>query len=113
MTTKDLHLKAMNHADRAMLHTLAGRPEKATSHLRAALAAERAAAMTLHDDPTAEPSRSVLFRSAATLAIDVGDHAEALRLADLGLTPHTPAEIRAELEAVRAEVMRAQAVPRG
>lgn len=108
MTTKDLHHKAMRHCDKAMLHTLAGRPEKATAHMRAALAAERAAAMTLHDDLAAEPSRSVLFRSAASLALDVGDHAEALRLADLGLTEHTPAEIRAELEAVRA-----QAVTRG
>ena len=62
-----------------------------------ALAAERDAAMAT----TTQPSRAILLRSAAWLAVNAGDHAEALRLADLGLAdPTTMDRDHYELQAV-------------
>lgn len=52
---------------------------------RQALLRERMAADCLRDTPYLEPSRSVLYRSAAYLALDCGDFEEARRLATAGL----------------------------
>ena len=62
--------------------------------LREALALETGAAELAPDH---EPTRSVLYRSAACIAVELGDTAEAHRLARAGLRDSTPAEIRAEI----------------
>ena len=59
--------------------------------------AERDAALAT----TTQPSRAILLRSAAWLAVNAGDHAEALRLADIGLSdPTTGEREHHELQAV-------------
>ena len=50
-----------------------------------------------------EPSRSILCRSAACLAMRIGRHAEAVALAEIGLAGSPPDCVRAELEDVREQ----------
>jgi hypothetical protein len=69
--------------------------------LRRAFEFERDAADLLSDAENAEPSRSVLHRSAATLARDVGEVDEADRLIEQGLRGQPPPSIAAELEELR------------
>jgi hypothetical protein len=75
----------------------AGHPEAARACYVEALAAERDAAMAT----TTQPDRAILLRSAAWLAVNAGDHAEAVRLADIGLAdPTTMERDHYELQAV-------------
>lgn len=61
--------------------------------LEEAFQAERSAADLCGE----EPSRSVLYRSAATLALQKGDRSETVRLARCGLDGAPPPEIEEEL----------------
>ncbi|MGF1478750.1 MAG: hypothetical protein ACFB4I_04595 [Cyanophyceae cyanobacterium] len=58
---------------------------------------EAQAAALVADNLTAEPTRSVLHRSAAALAIDCGDFSQAQRLIQTGLAGTAPQEIAGEL----------------
>jgi hypothetical protein len=55
---------------------------------------------------TTEPSRSILYRSAAWLASNAGMYEEAIQLAEIGLMPHPhgdiPKRVLHELEEARA-----------
>lgn len=62
-----------------------------------ALVLERRAAMEFKDRIKYEPTRSVLFRSAATLANLAGDKRECERLLCMGLAGNPPDEIADEL----------------
>lgn len=68
--------------------------------LPAAFARERQAAELLLDRTDLEPTRSVVLRSAATLALECGDAAESRRLIERGLSGNPPPEIAAELRAL-------------
>ena len=92
------HRRAMEHADRAVAFN-AGDAARAEASFADALEAERLAA-ELVDSTGAEPSRSVLFRSAATIAMDAGNRAEAARLATIGLRGRPPPWIADELRDV-------------
>lgn len=67
-------------------------------YFKEALEQESKAAFLLFDQFDLEPSRSVLFRSAAFLAISCKAFREAERLACAGLAGRPPAEIRGELK---------------
>jgi hypothetical protein len=92
-----LHNKAMELAGRAFHADLHGEYAAAESLFREAFDAERQAALLLVDDTSAEPTRSVLLRSAATLAVDCHEYREAERLVALGLSGNPPTEIGDEL----------------
>jgi adenine-specific DNA-methyltransferase len=94
------HRAAMEHADRAFALAAAGDPSGARVAFVAAFQAERTAAELVDGAGGTEPSRSVLFRSAATLAMDAGDATEATRLATIGLRGHPPVSIAEELRDV-------------
>jgi hypothetical protein len=88
-----LHRKAMRCMDEAQ------------AYIRRALEAEEHCARTVTD----ELSRSVLFRSAASMAMLLGGYEKALELAHAGLdglAESPPREIRGELHAVVAEANR-------
>jgi len=53
-----------------------------------------------------EPSRSVFYRSAATICQRCGRYEGAIRLIKAGLAGNPPAEIKAELEELRGQVER-------
>jgi hypothetical protein len=96
---RTLHEQAMEVAAEAFLLRRRGEGDKAKTLALEAMRLETKAAGVLspHD---AEPARSVLYRSAATLALDAGEPKEAARLAHLGLGGHAPPEIEDELRAV-------------
>ncbi len=96
-----LHDAAMQLAERGFLERDSSR---ARDWFRSALDKERAAASLLTEAGDEEPTRSVLFRSAATLALDCNDYIEAERLIDQGLAGTPPPEIAGELKDLRRRV---------
>jgi cobalamin biosynthesis Mg chelatase CobN len=96
-TVRDIHRDAMEVADEAEAAKKAKDYENARKFFRQALALERQAANSLLNDLEAEPTRSVLFRSAASLAMDCGEYREAERLASTALAGNPPDDIADEL----------------
>ncbi|MEW6348095.1 MAG: hypothetical protein AB1646_03480 [Thermodesulfobacteriota bacterium] len=95
-----LHDRAMDHAAKGDLARMMGNNEEAQVHIREALRLERLAAEMVRNRVDLEPSRSILFRSAASLALENGDLREAERLAAMGLYGNPPDEIADELRDV-------------
>ncbi|NEO86247.1 MAG: hypothetical protein F6J87_18620 [Spirulina sp. SIO3F2] len=95
---QDLHAQAMNLAEQAELAKLRGATADYQQCLHQALQLEQQAAQLIAPDPAAEPTRSVLHRSAATLAIDCGELQTAEKLIITALTGTPPAEIAEELK---------------
>jgi len=91
-------------------------PRQAGKLFRSAFEHERKAAELLEGSYDYEPTRSVLYRSAATLARDCRDFSEAKRLIQEGLTGNPPGNVAAELKEllrlVRSDEARGPAQPR-
>lgn len=92
-----LHDAAMNWYDRSEMARFKGDVAESKSLLREALKYECDAAFAAMNNGRPEPTTSVLLRSAAQLAINVGDVALAERLACAGLSGSPPPEIADEL----------------
>jgi hypothetical protein len=101
---KDLHHEAMRLADQADHLRRSGDAEGAQTHLRLALEQERRAAELAVADLALEPTRSVLHRSAATLAFQCGDYREAERLIAVALSGNPPETIAEELRDLLEQV---------
>ena len=86
---QELHAQAMNFAERAELAKLLGYTAAMQDLLRQAFELEYQAAQQVAELIDAEPTRSVLHRSAATLAIACGElqTAEQLSLLSLASPP--------------------------
>ena len=97
MEVLELHRKAMDLADRADWMKSQSRDEEAEVLYRKSLEAEQDAANSARQQHVGEPTESVLFRSAASLAYVLKDYREAERLIGLGLAGNPPAEIADEL----------------
>lgn len=102
-----LHRQAMAFANDAYAADLKGDLSTAASLFSKAFESESRAAYLLKDDFDAEPSRSVLCRSAASLGVDCGEFREAERLVAIGLMGNPPEEICEELREVYYSVPRA------
>lgn len=90
-----LHKVAMSLAGQAVgVQRIGG---DARDLFRDAFENERAAAMLLVNSLEIEPTRSILFRSAASLAMDCGEFREAERLIGMALAGNPPEEICEEL----------------
>lgn len=100
MEIQELHRQAMELADKADFQKMQGNADEANALFRQSLDAERKAALTAQQQRVGEPTESVLFRSAATLAYTIGDYREAERLTCLGLAGNPPAEIAEELRSL-------------
>ncbi len=92
-----LHRKAMDLADDAAYESSKGNVQSAHLLYTRAFESERAAAQLVAGALDLEPTRSVLFRSAASLAIDCGEYREAERLVAQGLIGNPPEDIAEEL----------------
>ncbi|MCO6454150.1 MAG: hypothetical protein J5I93_02440 [Pirellulaceae bacterium] len=92
-----LHEEAMTLAGQAFHADLHGDYSAAEELFRKAFDLERRGAMLLADDTGSEPTRSVLLRSAASLAVDCREFREAERLVAIGLSGNPPHEIADEL----------------
>jgi len=97
MTVREHHRKAMEFADLAFTARLKGEYGEATRLFEHALEMEREAAMALANNGEAEPTRSTLLRSAASLALDCKQYREAERLSSIALSGNPPAEIAEEV----------------
>lgn len=99
----DLHHSAMDFVERAHRLRANGDPIAAVKAYREALRREREAAELVPKD--LEPSRSILYRSAATIAVCCGDLDEALRMAEAGLAGAPSAEIHDDLQAIQQQIL--------
>jgi hypothetical protein len=95
---QDLHRQAMDLAELAFTAKLRGDLERADLLFRQAFEKESSAAMLVASDLSAEPTRSVLHRSAASLAVDCGETQAADRLIATALSGNPPQEIADELK---------------
>jgi len=92
-----LHDEAMNLAELAAVARVKGNLQQANELLRKAYQNEANAAHLMLDVSSPEPTRSVLFRSAASLAIDCNELREAEKLIAVGLAGSPPSDIAEEL----------------
>lgn len=97
-----LHAQAMSHANDGFAHRVLGQHAQAAAEFREAWKLERQVAMSLLA-LSLEPSRSILFRSAASLALLCGETDDARRLAHLGLGGDPPLRVREVLLEVLAD----------
>ncbi|BAY47295.1 hypothetical protein SAMD00079811_49130 [Scytonema sp. HK-05] len=95
---RELHQQAMDLAEMAEVAKLRGNLTQAEQLSRQAFEKELQAAQLIASDVEAEPTRSVLHRSAATLAIDCGKIDSAERLIAIALSGNPPQEIAEELK---------------
>lgn len=97
-TITEKHNQAMNLAEAAFTAKLRGDLEQAEKLTQQAWMHEQAAAELIAPQLDAEPTRSILHRSAATLAINCGELKAAERLIATALSGNPPEEIADELK---------------
>lgn len=98
VSIKVLHRAAMEHADLAYEAKRHGDDVIAHQHFCNAFVLEKQAAEMANAIPNSEPSRSILFRSAATLGIQAEQFQEAAELVCRALEGAPPTELIQELE---------------
>ncbi|HVE71433.1 MAG TPA: hypothetical protein VNI54_08705 [Thermoanaerobaculia bacterium] len=96
-TSIDLHDAAMNFAEEAMAARRAGDETAANNLFRQAFSREREAADLVEAADSLEPTRSILLRSAASLALQANELREAERLVARGLGGNPPDDVADEL----------------
>ena len=94
----EIHQQAMDFAEMAEVAKLRGDLASASQLFRQAFEKERLAAELIASHLEAEPTRSVLHRSAASLAIDCNEIHAAERLIAIALSGNPPQEIAEELK---------------
>lgn len=99
-----LHEQAMHLTDQALAARRVAAHDRASDLFRQAFEYEAAAAK-LMADTALEPTRSVLHRSAATLALDCGEIREAEKLIATALAGDPPPEVAQELRALLLELL--------
>jgi hypothetical protein len=99
-----LHREAMEAAEEASVERIKGEPSRAEKLLKQALAKEKEAAGMLATETSMEPTRSVLYRSAASLALECGDARDAEKLISMALSGNPPDEIATELRDLLEQV---------
>lgn len=103
-STRDLHNQAMDLAEAANAAFRAGLGEQAAQLFEEAFGYEQEAALRMAPNVEAEPTRSVLHRSAATLALHCNRLRDAERLIAVALAGDPPAEIAEELRDLLEQV---------
>ena len=88
----------MDLAEQAAIKKLRGDSSGMEELLQRALALETEAAGMVADDMEAEPTRSVLHRSAATLAVQCGELQQAEKLIAVALAGQPPLDVAEELK---------------
>ncbi|AQG81328.1 hypothetical protein [Spirosoma montaniterrae] len=112
---KEQHRQAMAYAQEAMLAERDKNGEQAILLYRKAFNLEKEVAMSFFSDEQKQPTRAVLFRSAAALAKNCGEYEEAQRLIRYGLSGNPSAAIVTELTALGntiEEILRTRVLPK-
>ena len=94
---KQLHREAMDSLRKADESLVQRDMELYKQYLHNALELEANAAALLKDKLSAEPTRSILYRSAASIAVSCGEYRRAEKLVIQALRGHPPVEIKNEL----------------
>lgn len=94
---QSLHKEAMDLAEEAFIAKKQGNKEKAWELFERAFDKEKKAALTQQENYNLEPTRSVLLRSAASLALQIERFYEAERLISRAFIGNPPEEIANEL----------------
>lgn len=102
--TTELHENAMEFWDESFFARREGNISLANEKLRKALEVETQAAERLKDDLDEEPSRSVLYRSAASMAMSCEEYRQAEKLIATALAGNPPEEIAEELRDLLKQV---------
>jgi hypothetical protein len=97
-TLRELHDKAMRIAHLAMVARHNQEWERAETLAREASELEAHAAELVPEDQNSEPTRSILYRSAASLAYQCKEFASAQRLIAKGLAGYPPPQVEQELK---------------
>jgi tetratricopeptide (TPR) repeat protein len=105
--SKELHRAAMRHAQEAYMAVFNGDTAAALPLYEQAFLLEQQAANHFILDLEQEPTRSVLFRSAANLAFKCQKYEEAKKMVYFGLAGNPPQEIAQELIDVYQRVIQA------
>ena len=109
LSVKALHRQAMERADELELLTRRhGSPLRIRRVATIAFWLERCAAQQVPLHPNNEPSRAILYRSAAWLAVRAERYADAIQCAEAGLAGVIHGDLRGELEEVLEEARRLQ-----
>ena len=96
MNVKELHREAMKFNDLALLAKKSNSFDEMKMHYAKALDFEKQALILFNSKSTEEPTRSVLIRSAANLAILSQNFREAEKLVSLGLAGDAPPDFSEE-----------------
>lgn len=104
MDLRALHSEAMDLAERAMIERARGKVDAARKHLAEALKKEVQAARLAVEDDVREPTRTILLKSAAHLAVDAGQFRLAEQLIGTALAGDPPEELADELRGVFEEI---------
>lgn len=104
MNIQELHTKAIEYADEAFMKKFNGFPVEAKELFNKALALESQAAYAAKESKIGEPSVSILFKSAASLAMNCDKLIEAEKLICMALYGEPPIEIAEELRNLLEEL---------
>jgi hypothetical protein len=104
MTIAELHSKALEHTDIAILKQFNGELEIAIHEFSEAFNFEKEAALLSIKEKIGEPTQSVLLKSAASLAINCQKFREAEKLVSLALSKDPPIDIAEELRSLLEEI---------
>lgn len=102
--SQELHQKAMTLAESAQIEKIKGNSQKSQELFSSAFEFEKKAALLLINDYSLEPTRSILFRSAASLSIQCCKLDESERLIASALAGTPPDDIAEELRDLLEEV---------
>jgi hypothetical protein len=94
---KEIHQTASTYMQMALVAQGRGNEPESLRLFELAFEAEKQAALSLWSDFENEPTRSILFRSAANLAMDCKKYSEAQKMIHLGLAGNPCKEIVDEL----------------
>jgi hypothetical protein len=103
-SVRELHDEAMRLAQLTLIARQHGKHKEAQALARSAYQHEREAAFLVPEGESAEPTRSILFRSAASLAYQCGELLAAQRLIAEGLSGYPPAQVEMELKELYEQV---------
>jgi hypothetical protein len=104
MNILELHNKAMEYAELGFLAQKYGFESDALHNLKYALELETKAANSISNNAENEPSRSILYRSAASLAELCSEYKIAEELIKQGISDFTPNELLIEFKELKSKI---------
>ena len=106
INAKETHFKASILSQEAFMASINGKGEEALNLYEQAFELEKQAALTLIDRVDIEPTRAVLFRSAAALAKKCHKYREAEKMIAHGLAGNPPEDVAVELRALFSDIQK-------